>query len=77
MLNPDKPGEFSCDRVTEMDLGEMFLIYNKVLVARSSREVFFFKLEVDEEDETKRVWVNYHTIKKAAFLSYMKGNVRI
>ena len=54
----------------------MFFIYNKVLVVRSSREVLFFKMEMDEE-QGKRMWINYHTIQRVTFLSYMKGNVRI
>ena len=31
-----------------IDLGQMYLFENKVLVARSSSQILFFKLQVDE-----------------------------
>jgi hypothetical protein len=54
----------------------MFLIYNKVIVARSSKSVYFFREEEDEETGDK-LWVQYHTIDKPAFISFTEGNVRL
>ncbi len=34
--------------MTELDLGQMFLVYEQALVARSSSDILFFKIEVDE-----------------------------
>jgi hypothetical protein len=34
-----------------MDLGQMYLIYQQALVARSSSDILFFKIEVDEDTE--------------------------
>jgi len=36
--------EFRYDRMTDMDLGQMYLVYNKALIARSSSDILFFKL---------------------------------
>ena len=35
--------------MTEMDLGQMYLVYGRALIARSSSEIVFFKIEVDED----------------------------
>jgi hypothetical protein len=62
--------------MTDLDLGQMYLIYNKVLVSRSSKSVYFFKLVYDEEEED-RVWLLYRVIDVPGFISYTKGNVRM
>ena len=64
------------EKMTEMDLGEMFLVYNKALMARSSSEILCFKREKDEETGIQK-WVHYHTIEIRGFVYYIKGNVRI
>ena len=62
--------------MTEMDLGEMYLVYNRALMARSSSDILCFKIEVDE-DTGERSWVHYHTIPIRGFVYYIKGNIRI
>jgi hypothetical protein len=42
--------------MTEMDLGQMVLVYQKALVVRSSSDILFFKLVFDAETE-KRKWI--------------------
>jgi hypothetical protein len=42
-----------------MDLGQMVLIFDEVLVARSSGKILFFKQEYSDELETNK-WVLYH-----------------
>lgn len=54
----------------------MVLVYDNALVSSCSTEVFFFKLEVDEETE-KRSWKHYHTISARGQIYYIKGNIRI
>jgi len=54
----------------------MYLVYNQVLVSRSSKSVYFFKIEYDEEEED-RVWKLYNVIDIAGFISYTKGNIRM
>ena len=62
--------------MTEMDLGQMYLVYNSALIARSSSDILFFKIEVDEDTE-ERKWKQYDIINCRGFIYYIKGNVRI
>jgi hypothetical protein len=62
--------------MTEMDLGQMYLVYNSALVARSSSDILFFKIEVDEDTE-ERVWRQYRMLERRGFIYYIKGNIRI
>ena len=48
-IKPDKMEDYVYDKMTDMDLGSMYLIYNKALVVRSSSTVLFFKQEWDED----------------------------
>ena len=41
--------------MTEYDLGMMYLVYNSALIARSSSDILFFKIMVDE-DTGYRSW---------------------
>lgn len=75
-VNGSNTSDFFYQRVTELDLGQMFLIYNKILVSRSSKSVYWFKMEVDD-DTGERLWKLYHEIEAPAFISYTKGNVRL
>jgi len=47
--------------MTDMDLGQMYLIYNQALIARSSSDILFFKLQYDEASETRK-WKMYNKI---------------
>ena len=53
----------------------MYLIYNTALIARSSSDIVFFKIEKDEDGNRK--WKQYHMIERRGFIYYIKGNVRI
>ena len=59
-----------------MDLGQMYLIYDSALIARSSSDILFFKIEKDEEEGT-RSWKQYKILNVRGFIYYIKGNVRI
>jgi len=67
--------------MTELDLGQMFLIYNKALVARSSGDIVFFRREEVEAENgigpPVKKWKLYHQIQARGFLYYIKGNIRI
>ena len=54
----------------------MILVYNSALIARSSSDILFFKIEKDEDTEEK-VWRQYKVIEKRGFIYYIKGNIRI
>ena len=62
--------------MTDLDLGQMVLIYDQALVARSSGSIIFFKLEFDEDLERKK-WVQYHEEHVRGLIYYTKGNIRI
>ena len=67
--------------MTDQDLGQMYLINNKALVARSSSKIVFFKI-VEEEDEndptiTNRFWKQYNQLDVRGFIYFIKGNKRI
>lgn len=46
-INEDKP-PYTFQKITNKDLGQMYLFENKALVARSSSQILFFKLQEDE-----------------------------
>ena len=39
-------------KILDMDLGEMFLIYNEILVLRSSLDCIFFRIDEGCDDDT-------------------------
>ena len=47
--------------MTDQDLGSMYFIYNQAIVCRSSKEILFFKRELNEDTE-EWTWKNYHVI---------------
>ena len=78
IINGSKSNDYTFDRMTEMDLGQMYLIYNSALIARSSSDILFFKIEVDEDTEERtRKWKQYKMLEVRGFIYYIKGNVRI
>ena len=56
-----------------IDLGQMYLFENKVLVARSSSQILFFKLQEDEITK-KQIWQHYWTIAERGNIFFIKGN---
>ena len=67
------------DQMTDKDLGQMYLVYGKALVARSSTQILFFRIEIieDENGDDYRIWKQYHCLEHGGFISFMKGNIRI
>lgn len=55
IIDANDSSKYQMDRMTDRDLGLMFLVYNKALIARSSSDVLFFKIVVDE-DTLERSW---------------------
>lgn len=53
-MNGNDANEVQFEKMTDMDLGQMYLFNNKALIARSSSKVVFFKV-VQEEDENKNI----------------------
>ena len=73
--------KYSFNRMTEMDIGQMYLIYNEALVTRSSSDILFFKVEEVEDPLTREIsreWKQYHILQNLrGFVYYIKGNIRI
>ena len=56
-----------------MDLGQMFLVFEKALIVRSTSGMLFFKIN----SETG-LWTKYHTIDDMrGTVFFTKGNIRI
>ena len=64
------------NKMTELEVGEGYLIYNQALVASTSSQVTFFKI-VEDEETGGREWKEFHNIDKRGFLFFIRGNVRI
>lgn len=75
-INLNNLNEFRLEQLSSQDLGEMFMIYDKSLVVRSSSFVLFFK-QVEDEVTGKRSWSNYFKLNQRGSLYYIKGNVRM
>ena len=65
--------------IAQKDLGQMFLIYNKIIISRSSQSIYFFKINeiIDEEKKVHRIWTLYHTIDISGFVTYTYNKERI
>lgn len=63
--------------MTDVDLGQMYLINNKALIARSSSKVLFFKIFKDEDNPEIREWKQYNELEVRGFIYFIKGNKRI
>ena len=53
----------------------MYLIDETALMARSSDQILFFKLQYDEVTKETN-WINYHTIHNSGQIFFIKGNQR-
>lgn len=68
------------EKITDADLGQMVLVYEKALISRSSNSMIFFKKEklpTDEDGEPAK-WRRYATLDdKRGTLFFIRGNIRI
>ena len=76
-INEDKP-PYTYQKITNrdnntIDLGQMYLFENKILVARSSSQILFFKLQEDEITKLQN-WEHYWTIGERGNIFFIKGN---
>ena len=76
IIQPHDSKQYTMNKMTEMELGTMYLIYNKALAASTSDLVSFYKIVVDEEDGSRK-WELYYSVAKRGFLYFIRGNVRI
>lgn len=76
IMKPETPQDYLLDKVTDLDLGQMYLVYNQALITRSSDLVLFFRI-IKNDVTGRREWKHYNTIHARGFIYYIKGNVRI
>jgi hypothetical protein len=75
-VNNTDPNEYQFARMTEMDLGQMYLVNNKALIARSSSRILFFKI-IEDEESGERVWTLYNSLAIRGFIYCIKANAII
>lgn len=71
-MEAQDPKNCSAEKITDADLGSMYLLYDQALIVRSSSSILFFK----QSEETGQ-WVQYHKIPKMrGSIYFIKGNKR-
>ena len=76
-VSPKRPNKILKQQIWDYDLGQMYLVNNKILMVKSSCEIVFFKHQATKEfasdgpiDQPNNVlrWVKYHTIDITGFI---------
>lgn len=67
--------KFRVEKVSNRDLGQMYIFKNKVMIVRSSANVLLFKLE-ENEYSGNMDWKEYSKLNLKGQLYYVKGNKR-
>ena len=62
--------------ITDKELGQVFLVNNRVLVVRCSSQIQFYKKVYDDIKEDK-FWVQYYRLDIRGLIYFIKGNKRI
>jgi hypothetical protein len=68
--------DYTFDCITDTNLGQMVLVYGEALIVSQSKDIVFYKIEVDEDTE-ERTWKPYFQIVHCGSLYFIKGNIRI
>lgn len=65
------------EQILDQDFGEMYMIYDKALIVRSSNEIVFFRQERDPLDINLKYWKLYKTLDHRGNIYSVKGNTTI
>lgn len=72
-MNVDNVQEFKFEKITDKDLGNMYLLFDQALVVRSSSSILFFKI-----DPESGLWEQYKELTDMrGNIYFIKGNIRI
>jgi hypothetical protein len=71
-IDPQNLENYRFERITDLYLGEMQMVYDEVLVCSSSNKVVFFKQIWDKMEELTK-WIAFKEIKIRGFVNYIKG----
>ena len=64
------------EQIIDKDLGQMYLVNDKALIARSSSQILFFK-QMTDRFTLEKSWKCYHVLDIRGFIYFIKGNKRI
>ena len=59
---------FKEQKMTNLDLGQLFLYQNEVLITRSSQQILFFRRMYDKKENVKN-WQQYHSFQSKGLVS--------
>jgi len=72
-INAENPAECRYEKITDADLGTMYLLFDEALITRSSSSILFFKI-----DPETNLWKQYKKFENMrGQIYFIKGNVRI
>lgn len=72
-VNVQNVQEFKFEKITEKDLGNMYLLFDQALVVRSSSSILFFKINAETG-----LWEQYEELKDMrGNIYFIRGNIRI
>ena len=74
-INASDANDVKFEQMTDLDLGQMFMVNSRALIARSSSQILFFKQMIDEEDETIKEWKQYNVVNRRGFIFFIKGGL--
>jgi hypothetical protein len=66
----DYPNEkcISEEKMTKLDLGDMFMYQNEILITRSSMQILFFR-KMQDKSTGNKVWQQYHSFQSKGLVS--------
>lgn len=71
--SPTDDSKTSLEKVTDADLGAMYLLFDKALVVRSASSIYFFKINPESG-----LWEEYRRFDNMrGQIYFIRGNVRI
>jgi hypothetical protein len=56
------------EKMTNLDLGDMFMYRNQVLIARSSQQILFFR-KMNDKFTGVKIWQQYHSFQSKGLVS--------
>lgn len=66
------------EKLTDQDMGSMYMLFDQALITRSSGSILFFKLVQLDKDDPHPTWTLYHTIDDMrGNIYFIRGNIRI
>jgi hypothetical protein len=72
-VNAQDPKHTKMEKITEADLGSMYLLFETALVTRSSSSILFFKISPETG-----LWTQYWELKDTrGQIYFIRGNIRI